>query len=277
MTKATFFTRLESLLLLALLFLQVSLLTASPTAPALKVSRRAGQFPEFPSDFEGRVKKGEYLRGLMLLGNAQATRANVESPFQDPNDAVRWGWTLSSDWYPFKHTPESSRYLKEALKALRVDETQSGQYSYYHNKIFTQANGKKGEPTGAAYINLVNPSAGVFIFDNNISPAHIVKDYDLGTKPDLYALSDLAVFQWLKGCQHKTANPKNLKVIFRTNVIYQPTSRMVVNALREIGHKRVPGSWQNGRLTEDENGFEFSHAVPPTSAFLNMMFTVKNA
>ncbi|KDN63690.1 hypothetical protein CSUB01_04731 [Colletotrichum sublineola] len=142
---------------LVLLFLQLSLLTASPTPLAFpsrnEVSKRASQFPEFPSDYEGRVKKGECLRSLMLLGNAQATQAqanggpSIASTFQDPDDAARWGWTLRAERYPFKRTPDSSKYLKKAFKdpALSVDETQSGEYTYYHNKMFTQANGEKGE------------------------------------------------------------------------------------------------------------------------------------
>ncbi|KAK2012647.1 hypothetical protein LZ32DRAFT_677858, partial [Colletotrichum eremochloae] len=142
---------------LVLLFLQLSLLTASPTPPAFpsrnEVSKRASQFPEFPSDYEGRVKKGECLRSLMPLGNAQATQAqanggpSIASTFQDPGDAARWGWTLRAERYPFKRTPDSSKYLKKAFKdpALSVDETQSGEYTYYHNKMFTQANGEKGD------------------------------------------------------------------------------------------------------------------------------------
>ncbi|KAK2021509.1 hypothetical protein LX32DRAFT_658389 [Colletotrichum zoysiae] len=244
MTDATFSTRLESMLLLVLLFLQAGLLAASPAPPALEVSRRAGQLPEFRSDYEGRVKKGEYLRGLMLLGKGDAQ--SLASPFQDPNDAARWGWTLSADWFPFKHAPESSKYLQEAFKdpALQIDETQAGEFTYYHNKIFDTKNGEKGEITGAAYTNSVNPTAGAFVFYNNISPAYIVKEYGLGTVPDLYALSDFAVFQWLKGCQHTKADPKNLKVVFRTNVIYKPTTGIVIDALKEAGYKRVPG-WKD--------------------------------
>ncbi|KAK2043556.1 hypothetical protein LZ31DRAFT_542513 [Colletotrichum somersetense] len=244
MTNATFFTRLESMLLLVLLFLQVSLLAASPAPPALEVSRRAGQFPEFPSDYEGRVKKGEYLRGLMVRGKGNAQ--SLASPFQDPNEAARWGWSLSAVWYPSKYAPDSSKYLQEAFKdpALQMDETQAGWYSYYHNKMFDTQNGEKGQLTGAAYVNSVIPTAGAFIFYMNISPAHIVKEYGLGTVPDLSALSDLAVFQWLKGCQHKKTNPKNLKVVFRTNVIYKPTTGIVIDALKEAGYKRVPG-WKD--------------------------------
>ncbi|KAJ0382007.1 hypothetical protein COL922a_013411, partial [Colletotrichum nupharicola] len=134
-----------------------SLLTASPTPPALpapdeiSLSRRAGQCPDFPSDYEGRVKKGEYLWALMPLDNAQAAQANggasVVSPFQDPNAAAR---------------------------------------------------------------NVVNPSAGAFIFDENMSPRYVVKEYGLGTVPDMDTLSDFAFFEWLEGCQYKNLDPKDL-------------------------------------------------------------------
>ncbi|EFQ36791.1 uncharacterized protein GLRG_11937 [Colletotrichum graminicola M1.001] len=253
MINVTSFSRLYSLLLLVLF--QVSLLTASPTSPALpapdeiSLSKRAGQFPNFPSDYEGRVKKGAYLRALMPLNNAQAAQANggvsVASPFQDPNAAARWGWTLQTSWYPFKDglKPLHTKYLKEAFKdtAFPVDEKQSGVYYHYHNKDFAQANGKKGEPTKAVYSNVVNPSASAFIFDENMSPRHVVKEYGVGTVPDLDTLSDFAFFQWLEGCQYKRLDPKNLKVVFRTHITYGPTFKIVVDALKEAGYKRVPG------------------------------------
>ncbi|KAK2000576.1 hypothetical protein LX36DRAFT_654294 [Colletotrichum falcatum] len=256
MINATSFSRPCSLLLLVLL--QASLLAASPTPPGLPspgdvvLSKRAGQFPDFPSNYEGRVKRGEYLRALMPLDNAQAAQANggasVVSPFQDPNAAARWGWTLHTSWYPFKNDlkPLHTHLLEEAFKdtAFPVNEKQSGVYYHHHDKEFTQANGKKGEPTEAVFSNVVNPSAGAFIFDENMSPEHVVKEYDHGTVPDLNRLSDFAFFQWLEGCQYKRKNPKDLKVIFQTHITYGPTFTTVVEALKEAGYKRVPG-WKD--------------------------------
>ncbi|KAF0328341.1 WD domain-containing protein [Colletotrichum asianum] len=256
MINATSSPRLSRLLLLVLL--QVSFLTASPTPPALpspdedSLSKRAGQFPDFPSDYEGRVKKGEYLRALMPLDNAQAAQSNggasVVSPFQDPNAAARWGWTLQTSWYPFKDDlkPLHTKYLKDAFEdtAFPVDKKQSSVYYHYHDKEFTQANGEKGEPTKAVYSNVVNPSAGAFIFDENMSPRYVVKEYGLGTVPDMDTLSDFAFFEWLEGCQYKNLDPKDLKVVFRTHITYGPTFRIVVDALKEAGYKRVPG-WKD--------------------------------
>ncbi|KAH9242269.1 hypothetical protein K456DRAFT_1922960 [Colletotrichum gloeosporioides 23] len=219
MINAASFSRLDSLLLLVLL--QVSLLTASPTPPALpapdeiSLSKRAGQFPDFPSDYEGRVKKGEYLRALMPLDNAQAAQANGGASVE-----------------AFKDT------------AFPVDEKQSGVYYHYHDKGFAQANSEKVEPTKAVYSNVVKPSAGAFIFDENISPRYVVKEYSLGTMPHMDTLSDFAFFKWLEGCQYKNLDPKDLKVVFRTHITYGPTFRIVVDALKEAGYKRVPG-WKD--------------------------------
>ncbi|KAK2026561.1 hypothetical protein LX32DRAFT_701329 [Colletotrichum zoysiae] len=254
MANATFFSRLKSPLLLVLL-IQVSLLTASPTSPALhspddvSLLKRAGQFPDFPSDYEGRVKRGEYLRSLMPLDNAQAAQANggvsVASPFQDPNDAARWGWTLETSWYPFKDEmdPLYTRFLRQAFQDTEfpVDVEQSGVYYYLHDKEFTQSNGREGEPTKASYSSVVNPSAGAFIFEENMSPKYVVQEYRRGNVPDLNTLSDLAFLQWLEGCRHKNADPKDLKVIFRARITYEPAFRTVIDALKEGGYKHVPG------------------------------------
>ncbi|KAK2053005.1 hypothetical protein LY76DRAFT_620234 [Colletotrichum caudatum] len=254
MANGTFFSSPKSLSLLVLL-IQVSLLTASPISPALQspdddtLSKRAGQFPDFPSDYQGRVKRGEYLRSLMPLENAQAAQANggvsVVSPFQDPSDAARWGWTLQTSWYPYEDglEPLATRFLRQAFQdtAYPVDVKQSGVYYHLHDKKFTQSNGEEGEPTGAGYSNIVNPSAGAFIFEENMSPKHAVQEYHRGDVPDLNALSDLALFQWLEGCRHKNADPKDLKVIFRARVTYEPSFRVIIQALKEAGYKRVPG------------------------------------
>ncbi|KAK1951910.1 hypothetical protein LY78DRAFT_697911 [Colletotrichum sublineola] len=255
MTNATFFSALKRLSLLVLVLSQVSLLAASPAPPALP-SPDDGSLPKraarFSDDYEGRVKKGEHLRSLMPLDNAGAAKANgasVAGPFQDPSAAARWGWTLKTSWYPFRPgmKPPQTEYSEEAYKdpAFPVEYKQSGVYEYYHDKEFAQAGGNKGAPTMAVYSNVVNPSAGAFIFDANMSPRYIVEEYSgVGTMPDLHTLSDLAFFQWVEGCRHKKASPKSLKVVFRTHITYEPTFALVMQALKEAGHKRVPG-WRN--------------------------------
>ncbi|KAJ0159285.1 hypothetical protein CTA2_9986 [Colletotrichum tanaceti] len=253
MINATSFSRLSRLLLLVLL--QASLLTASAAPPALPspgevvLSKRAGQFLDFPSDYQGRVRKGEYLRALMPLDSARAAHANgglsVVSPFRDENATARWGWTLGSSWYPFDENlePMSMNSLAEAFrdKAFPVDKKQSGVYRYRHDMKFTLANGTEGQPTEASYTNVVNPSAGAFIFGVNYSPRYQVKGYGNRTVPDMEKLSDFAFFQWLEGCQYKEMNPTDLKVVFRAYVSYLPTFVIVLDALKEAGYRRVPG------------------------------------
>ncbi|CAI0651002.1 unnamed protein product, partial [Colletotrichum noveboracense] len=145
----------------------------------VSLSKHAGQFPDFPSDYEGGVKP---------LDNAQAAQANGGASV-----------TLQTSWYPFKDDLKllHIKYLKEIFKeiAFLVDEKQSGVCYYYYDMGFTQANSEKGELTKAIYSNIVNPSAGAFIFDENMSPRYIVKEYSLRTMPDMDILSDFAFFK----------------------------------------------------------------------------------
>ncbi|KAK2043601.1 hypothetical protein LZ31DRAFT_443479, partial [Colletotrichum somersetense] len=253
MPDATFFSLLKSLLLLVLLFVQGSLQISLPTTPPAlpsedSLSKRAGQFPDFLSNYEGRVKKGEYLRALMPLNNTQATEVNgasIVSFFQDPNDAVRWGWGLETEWYPFERAKQAFEYLEEELgdPAFQINMKQSGLYFYYHNEAFTEANGEMGQPTRAAYNNFVNPNAGAILFHTNISPEYMVEEYrfGIGTVPSLNRLSDFAFFQWLKGCQYKRIDPKHLRVAFRMNIRNEATIQVIIDALKEAGYERVPG------------------------------------
>ncbi|TDZ32122.1 hypothetical protein C8035_v012339 [Colletotrichum spinosum] len=249
-------TRVLHLLLFAL---QLPRTSASPaprpaTHPARSeaLAKRAGAFPDFPSDYEGRVQRGEYLRALMPLDDAQAARQNggvpVASRFQDPDLAARWGWTLETAWYPYtkKLAPLHTRLLDSAFAdpAFPVDETRSGVYYHLHDKEFTQTNGEEGEPTQAVYSNVVNPRAGAFMFDENMSPKHVVKTYGAGTVPDLDTLSDMAFLQWVEACRHEGVDPKSLRLMFRAHVTYAPAFRTVVQALKEAGYGRVPG-WKD--------------------------------
>ncbi|KAK2006109.1 hypothetical protein LZ32DRAFT_503643, partial [Colletotrichum eremochloae] len=205
-----------------------------------------GQFPDFPGNYEGRVKKGEYLRTLMPLNNAQATQENgasIVSPFQDPKDAAQWGWSLQTEWYPFKRATSTLEDLERELSdpSFRINMKQSGLYFYHHDQAFTQANGEKGQPTRATYSNLVNPYAGALIFNANISPEYMFQEYGRGTVPSLNRLSDFAFFQWIKGCQYKKVNPGYLRFVFRMNITYKPTRQVIMDALKEAGYTRVPG------------------------------------
>ncbi|KAI8216163.1 hypothetical protein K4K53_010322 [Colletotrichum sp. SAR 10_77] len=249
MSSATFVSRLRSLSLpILLLLLQAVCLTASPTPPPA-LSKRAGAFPDFAADYDGRVKKGEYLRTLMPVDNAGAAAANggasVVSPYQDPAGTARWGWSLDTWWYPYDGglKPSNVKFLSEAMgdTAFPVDEKNGAVYYYDHDKEFKQANGETGQPSMGSYSNVVNPAAGALIFDVNMSPKYAVKEYGLGAVPDMDTLSDFAFFQWLLGCQAKKVDPKSLKVVFRAHITYGPTYNLVLQALKDAGQKRVPG------------------------------------
>ncbi|KAF4920847.1 hypothetical protein CGCVW01_v006511 [Colletotrichum viniferum] len=196
------------------LLLQAICLTASPTPPPA-LSKRAGAFPDFPVDYDGRVKKGEYLRTLMPVDNAGAAAANGGA----------------------------SVFLSEAVgdSAFPVDEKNGAVYYYDYDKEFKQADGEMGQPSLGSYSNVVNPAAGALIFDVNMSPTYAVKEYGLGAVPDMDMLSDFAFFQWLLGCQAKKVDPKSLKVVFRAHITYGPTYNLVLQALKDAGQKRVPG------------------------------------
>uniref|UniRef100_L2FUP5 WWE domain-containing protein n=1 Tax=Colletotrichum fructicola (strain Nara gc5) TaxID=1213859 RepID=L2FUP5_COLFN len=257
MSSATFVSRLRSLSLplLLLLLLQAVCLSASPA-----LAKRAGAFPDFPADYDGRVKKGEYLRTLMPVDNAGAAAANggasVVSPYQDPAGTARWGWSLDTWWYPYDGglKPSNLKFLSEAMgdTAFPVDEKNGAVYYYDHDKEFKQANGETGEQRRhprrrRPHLRRQPPAAGALIFDVNMSPKYAVKEYGLGTVPDMDTLSDFAFFQWLLGCQAKKVDPKSLKVVFRAHITYGPTYNIVLQALKDSGQKRVPG-W-NDRAT----------------------------
>ncbi|KAK6227423.1 hypothetical protein QIS74_00978 [Colletotrichum tabaci] len=108
-------------LLLSWLAVQAALVGASPTPAidadddniALSVSdgtldkRVVGQFPTFTNDYNGRVRKGYFLKMLMPLNDAAAAQLNegraVSSPWQDPRWVEHWGWVRNPMvWGPFE-------------------------------------------------------------------------------------------------------------------------------------------------------------------------------
>ncbi|KAJ0343519.1 hypothetical protein COL154_009081 [Colletotrichum chrysophilum] len=104
--------------LLSLLFIQATVISASPTPvtggestnniDSLRepLSKRVqGQFPDFPGNYNGRVQKGAYLKSLFPLSDSAAKQQNsgvtVATPWQDPRAVERWGWTREMNWSPF--------------------------------------------------------------------------------------------------------------------------------------------------------------------------------
>ncbi|KAK1994456.1 hypothetical protein LX36DRAFT_641445 [Colletotrichum falcatum] len=250
-----------------------------PTVPSLQrkpLSKRAkGQFPDFPSDYNGRVQKGRYLKSLFPLGDAAATRRNnkhpVASPWQDPAQVQRWGWTREINWAPFGSADTDSESESDsewdfdaepgfgntlnnafADPRYRVDPSENGLSTYKHSKPFYLRDGKIGKPTEASYQNVVNPRSGALIFDRNFSPRYEVARSHTGTVPELEQLSDLAYFQWHEACQIKRVHPSSIRLIYRTHITYVNTFNIVSQALYRQGHKSVPG-WNNRAVLSMES------------------------
>ncbi|KAK1980410.1 hypothetical protein LZ30DRAFT_659455 [Colletotrichum cereale] len=240
------------------LLIQVPILAgAFPTPPAEAVNnslvqRAVGRvpFPKFADTYAGRVDMGIVLRELLRLSNKEAQEMNkgisIVSPFQDYRDLRRWGWTTRITWYPFKRNinggrggiPSYGNGLDEAFKdrVFPINKRQMGVYQFVQDKPFKPSNG--------SYTNVVNPKAGAFIFDDNWSPSAWVKDKGKGNIPELNALSDVAFLQWEDACQYKGVDVKNLKVVFRSNIVTKSSVTIIEQALKESGYKRAPG-WKD--------------------------------
>ncbi|TEA20698.1 hypothetical protein C8034_v008138 [Colletotrichum sidae] len=258
--------------LLLWLLLHVSLISASPTpttrdTPVL-VERARAKFPTFAPDYEGRVKKGQYLIDLFPLDDEKAAEYNggdpVYSPYQDASALKPNGWTRYIFWYPHEEdtgdveapfgevtdpafdglglaidkTPGYDDNLDDAFgdKDHPVDQEQAGEYYYRHDREFGE--GKK--PTMASYSNVVVPASGAFIFDEDFSPTARKRDWKQGDVPELDTMSDVAYFQWTDACKVKKVDPKALKLLFVSHVAHQGTWEIVRDALKEDKRPSVP-------------------------------------
>ncbi|WQF85826.1 hypothetical protein CDEST_10840 [Colletotrichum destructivum] len=254
----------NSRFLLLSLLLQVLLVGASPTtatkaADEALAKRARAKYPTFSNDYDGRVKKGEYLMTLLPVGNAEAAERNggasIISPFQDPESLVTWGWTPYITWYPYETNldgdterlpgfPGYGQLLDEAFAdpEYRVDEEHTGVYHFVQDKTFRKWWWLRvGQPSEGSYKNVANPPSGAFIFDVNYSPRYEVAKNGKGDVPDLDTLSDIAYFQWLSACEYKRISPKTLKVVFRAGISYKPTFDIAMRALKDENYDRVPG------------------------------------
>ncbi|KAE9583666.1 hypothetical protein CGMCC3_g345 [Colletotrichum fructicola] len=199
--------------------------------------------------YEGRADKGEWLKGLLPLDPAKAQEYNggqtVASPFQEPEEVLQWGWTPNVYFFPYAggRAPDFGNLLSPAFEdpALPVDATQNTLWNLVHDREFKKANGQTGYPTMAHYTNVVNPKSGVFIFDSNFSPTYAKSvNNGKGDVPDLDTSSDIAYFQWRDGCLAGGDDPKNLKAVFHSHVIYNKTFQIVMEALRRAKYTQVP-------------------------------------
>ncbi|TDZ40358.1 hypothetical protein C8035_v004053 [Colletotrichum spinosum] len=251
----------ESLSLLCILLLSCLVpISASPTKSAGTLlfdeqhlaKRVKTSFPSFPSDYDGRIEKGRWLKGLFPLTNEQAQDYNgdnsIASPFRWPEELDDWGWTTYRQRWPYSAAEKWPQYkdsLDEAFadSAFPVDKTKGIAYHTSHNRRFRFGIGPFGDPTGGHYTNVVNPPSGAVIFDSNFSPkaSKAQSETHQGDVPDLDTLSDVSYFQWLRGCDVAGVDSKNVKLIFRAHITYQPSFDIIVEALRKSGHKKVPG------------------------------------
>ncbi|WQF82575.1 hypothetical protein CDEST_07589 [Colletotrichum destructivum] len=211
-------------ILLLLYFIPI---VTSPTLAIVLTKRVKLPVPEFPLDFEGRVKKGAWLNDLFSLSDREAKQ--WASPFQ-PADISTWGPSFGASLDAAFNDP-----------AFPIDKSNNGIYRFLHNKSFRYKDGRKGKPTHAKYANVANPRAGAFVFDSNWSPKYKLAEGGKGDIPDLDTLSDIAYFQWQQSCNAVGVATSSLKVIFRSHVIYAPTFNTVVEAIRGAGYKEVPG------------------------------------
>ncbi|KAK1973175.1 hypothetical protein LZ30DRAFT_765268 [Colletotrichum cereale] len=229
------------------------------------VDRAGGrvQSPEFSKDYNGRIEKGMFLLKLLSLGNREAQKLNndvsIVSRFQNYKALQRWGWTADITWFPFHQNmngdegdkPSFGSSLDEAFEdlAFPVSKRQMGVYYFKQDKPFKKSGLKsvlsqRLSPSRGIYINVVNPEAGAFIFNDNFSPSSMVERNHKGNVPDLNALSDIAFLQWENACQYKNIDIKSLKVVFRSNVITSSSRSVIMEALRKSGFEQVPG-WSN--------------------------------
>ncbi|KAK2008560.1 hypothetical protein LZ32DRAFT_631571 [Colletotrichum eremochloae] len=251
-----------------LFLLHVLLINASPIA-SVPTKQNELSFPTFDQSFQGRVEKGQYLKKLFPLDEEEATQFNggvtVASRFKDPSVLKANGWTRYIYWFPYeKNTgdrpprfrfltpipegfdleiPKQPTYEHDLNNAFAdtdhpVDKTKAGVYHYRHDRRFGTFKNKK--PTFASNANVLVPASSAIIFDDDTSPEAMKKYWKLGSVPKLHRVSDIAFFQWMDACKAQNVNPKSLKLMFVSHVINYETYKVVVDALVETGHKRMP-------------------------------------
>ncbi|KAJ0159509.1 hypothetical protein CTA2_9559 [Colletotrichum tanaceti] len=261
----------RSLFLLVFL-LQTFLVGASPTVLAERnlVKRVKIKTPVFGQDYNGRVDKGKYLLNLLSLREEDAAEANdgvsVASPFQNPTDVTDNGWDPSfytNEQFDFE--PSYGNHLDKAFadKDFPVDPTEPLFSIYRHSRTFVQ-NGVEQEgsslnsalipPTRSVYANILFPSSGAFLFDNNLSPKENQKETGEGVVPDLNTLSDIAYFQWQAACKLVNAKPKGLKVIYKYYVVHQKSFDTITDVMRTAGIVTVPNWDDKVVFSMDEEG-----------------------
>ncbi|KAK6223541.1 hypothetical protein QIS74_03485 [Colletotrichum tabaci] len=206
------------------------------------------EVPDFGKDYDGRVKKGEWLNSLFSLNDEDAKK--WASPFQDSQEVFDWGWTPQA-FFPENGDPDSipveyENKLDEAFKDPKfpVDKLNNVLFYFLHDTEFKYKDGRTGKPTEASYANVANARDGAFIFDSNYSPTYRQETNKKGDVPDLDTLSDLAYFQWQEGCKAIGVGFRDLKVIFRASVSHATTFATVMEAMRKGNHPRVP-AWKD--------------------------------
>ncbi|KAJ0165002.1 hypothetical protein CTA2_12653 [Colletotrichum tanaceti] len=254
------------------LWLLLPALLINGSATSLKLPRQNEySWPTFDPGYRGCVAKGQYFNQLFLMNDFQATNFNghapVASQFQHPNALKRYGWSRYIYWASsLKNTGDSKplfrKLTRPALWGLNLDiskvpgygndldrafndtehpvnRLEEGVYHYRHDRMFGQF--KTKTPTWSSYSNVLVPTSGAIIFDDNVSPEERNKQWKIGKIPKLNALSDIAFLQWMDACQAKDVDPASLKLVFVSQVVHEATYRIVASAIRTTQHNWLHG------------------------------------
>lgn len=147
-----FGSRIRSILIL-FLFLNILPICASPITTSVAnpppnqvpTKRVKIPVPSFPDNYDGRIDKGKWLKGLFPLDNAQAQEYNggvsIVSPFKDPDEMFDWGWTRYRLRWPFDEQQKWPQYKKDldeafADPAFLVDQSKGVAYNVIHDRRF---------------------------------------------------------------------------------------------------------------------------------------------
>lgn len=107
------------------------------------------EVPDFGKDYDGRVKKGEWLNSLFSLNDEDAKK--WASPFQDSQKVFDWGWTPQA-FFPENGDPDSipveyENKLDEAFKdpKFKVDKSNNILFYFLHDTEFKYKDGRIGK------------------------------------------------------------------------------------------------------------------------------------